>query len=397
MTDKFIGVSEDGTTYRKIYEIQQAPAPAPAPEEPAAVTLVWNVSEAQEMAGSKKITILASDPAKVASIQLFVDSAGLNVEEFTPYDFNLDTAAYIDGPHTLEAKVTLKAGGSFTESRNVSFKNATTTTPPAGGSRDKFAYVQIYPTKQGGEEWFMKMADFTPKETRFDPKATVTKNADGSFKCKSAKVRMNVFTSKGYHPEKYISNGEMMLNQKQLAERGYMQDPEDWKNGEMTGAVRVNTFAKMDNFAWYWRGGKHSDVDCEGTSYKNDLYYNGDNGWKKEQWHSGGYSGFVNKKVDAEIKAAFAAKKFVVFKAVNYNDKDGNVVLELHASLDDGKTFRLLNRRLDSGGWGNDGGHCDGAPDQKITWGGPIATFRWDNATDVDFKNFSMREIVPPT
>ena len=33
--------------------------------------------------------------------------------------------------------------------------------------------------------------------------------------------------------------------------------------------------------------------------------------------------------------------------------------------------------------------------DQIITWGGPIATFRWDNAKDVDFKFRSVREIDP--
>ena len=51
---------------------------------------------------------------------------------------------------------------------------------------------------------------------------------------------------------------------------------------------------------------------------------------------------------------------------------------------------------VDSGGWGDQGSICGGAPDQLITWGGPIATFRWDNATHVDFKNFSVREIEPP-
>jgi hypothetical protein len=28
-----------------------------------------------------------------------------------------------------------------------------------------------------------------------------------------------------------------------------------------------------------------------------------------------------------------------------------------------------------------------------LTWGGPIAMFRWDGASDVDFKWFSVREI----
>ena len=32
-------------------------------------------------------------------------------------------------------------------------------------------------------------------------------------------------------------------------------------------------------------------------------------------------------------------------------------------------------------------------PDNKLD--GPITTFRWDIPTDVDFKNLSVREIVP--
>jgi len=31
-----------------------------------------------------------------------------------------------------------------------------------------------------------------------------------------------------------------------------------------------------------------------------------------------------------------------------------------------------------------------------ITWGGPIATFRWDSAEDVDFRWLSVREIQSP-
>ena len=48
---------------------------------------------------------------------------------------------------------------------------------------------------------------------------------------------------------------------------------------------------------------------------------------------------------------------------------------------------------VDSGGWGRDGFDCGGRADQIISWGGPIATFRWDSANDVDFKSMSVREI----
>ena len=50
---------------------------------------------------------------------------------------------------------------------------------------------------------------------------------------------------------------------------------------------------------------------------------------------------------------------------------------------------------IDSGGLGREGVQCGGSPDQIINWGGPVATFRWDEAGDVDFKNLSVREISP--
>jgi hypothetical protein len=54
-----------------------------------------------------------------------------------------------------------------------------------------------------------------------------------------------------------------------------------------------------------------------------------------------------------------------------------------------------VDENIDSGGWGDEGSECGGEDDQIITWGGPIATFRWDGATNVDLKNFSVREIRP--
>ena len=62
----------------------------------------------------------------------------------------------------------------------------------------------------------------------------------------------------------------------------------------------------------------------------------------------------------------------------------------------DGKTWKKIDEKIDNGGWGKDGSRCGGTPDQIITWGGPIATFRWDGANDVDMKDFSVREIQAP-
>ena len=58
--------------------------------------------------------------------------------------------------------------------------------------------------------------------------------------------------------------------------------------------------------------------------------------------------------------------------------------------------FRGVNEIVDSGRWGSAGEECGGAPDQIISWGGPIVTYRWDNSPDVDIKDLSVREIQAP-
>jgi hypothetical protein len=55
---------------------------------------------------------------------------------------------------------------------------------------DKFGIREIYPTKPGGEEWFMNMQD-PAKDTRFNPQATITKNPDSWMYCS-----LNIVTSK---------------------------------------------------------------------------------------------------------------------------------------------------------------------------------------------------------
>lgn len=60
---------------------------------------------------------------------------------------------------------------------------------------------------------------------RFDPKAAITRNPDGSWKMPEDKVRMNVFTSTGYDQSKIPST-----NHAELASKGYMLSPNDWKD-----------------------------------------------------------------------------------------------------------------------------------------------------------------------
>src|ERR687896_1639325 len=151
----------------------------------------------------------------------------------------------------------------------------------SGGDEDDFGIQKIYPTKSGGEEWFMDMTD--GRDSRSSP-PSMTKNSDGSFEVTSSQVRYGTFTSSGYDGDEIET-----LDHGEIAEKGYMQSPNDWRDVEMTGYVKVNSGDSDENFAWYARGGRHtgsgSPEGCEGVAYKADLGYDGRVRFAKEQWH----------------------------------------------------------------------------------------------------------------
>lgn len=287
-----------------------------------------------------------------------------------------------------------------------------------GNGVDKFGIEKLYPTKTGvggGEEWYMEMRN-PMKDDRFIPINTVlnktlypfytlTRNTeDGSWKLTSTtpetKVRMHVFTSTGYNQSRIAT-----YDHSELEDKGYMQSPNDWKNIEMTGYVKLNDFDSNDEkFQWFNRGGIHytstepNAQPCEGVGYKGNLFYSGHVRFAKEQWHVS-YE-FTEKEeveavADSSIEGKWIGYKYVVYN-IEQNNNNPKTVVKMENWLDldnDGKDWIKIDEYLDDGGWGDKGEECRGASDQIITWGGPVATFRWDNARDVDFKNLSIREI----
>ena len=256
-------------------------------------------------------------------------------------------------------------------------------------SFDKFGVLKIYQTKKNAEQWYLKSNPNS--DERFSPQVTLTKNPDGSFKIKSTKVRMGVFTSTGFHPEEIDT-----LNHNKLASKGYMQSPNDWRDVEITGYVKLNS-GNNDNFDWYARGARHtgygSPQGCEGVAYKGQLFYDGSTRWIKEQWHTGGYVfGEFGKNIGS-IKGKWIGLKVIMYNIVENGKK--SVKLELWVDKNNNNDWIKAAQKTDTGGWGNTGGECGGKPDQVISWGAPIVSFRWDGATDVDMKKFSVREIEP--
>ncbi len=257
------------------------------------------------------------------------------------------------------------------------------------GTNDKFGIKKIYSTKPGGEEWYMNMQD--PNNDPRSKPPSMSKNSDGSWRVSSDQVRYGVYTSAGYRPD------DVEIDHGVITSRGYMQSPNDWKNVEMTGQVKFNSGDSGENWAWYARGGRHTGSGnpdgCEGSSLKGDLRYtDGTVRWAKEQWHvSYVFNSWKNSPASAD-------GKFVGFKAMMYNtliNGETAVKLELWVDPNNDNNWQKVYDFIDQGGWGNDGGECNGEPDQIISWGGPIASFRWDGANSVDIKNLSVREIVP--
>jgi hypothetical protein len=261
--------------------------------------------------------------------------------------------------------------------------------PPDGETNDKFGIKKIYPTKPGGEEWYMNMQD--PKNDPRTKQISMSKNSDGSWNVNENQIRYRVHTSSGYHPDDIVKDHSI------LATRGYMQYPNDWKNVEMTGQVRFNSGDDDDDWTWYARGGRNTadgwPEGCEASEYKGSLEYtSGRVRWAKEQWHvSYVFSPWKNSPASGD-------HKFVGFKTVMYNFQlDGKTAVKMESYVDpnNDNQWQKVYDFVDKGGWGSEGGECRGAPDQIITWGGPAAVFRWDNA-NIDIKNLSVREIVPP-
>ena len=258
---------------------------------------------------------------------------------------------------------------------------------------DDFGIIKLYPTKSNGEEWYIDMANPTG-DSQFDPRNTITRNPDGSWKMKATQVRMTVYTSTGYDGDDIPT-----LDHSEIATNGYMLRPNDWKNFEMTQYVNVNTSPSDDNFSPNGRGGRHTLADtppagCEGSSMKGDVFFSGKVRFAKEQWHVSYVFTSLKTLSTGSIEDKWIGIKFIVYNFVQNNEVV--VKTELWLDTNNSGNFVKVDERVDSGGWGTEGTECGGAPDQIISWGGPITTFRWDTATDVDFKNLSVREITPP-
>ena len=272
--------------------------------------------------------------------------------------------------------------------------------------QDKFGVKEIYRSKPGGEEWYINMGD-PNNDSRTDPQTTIVKNNDSeennSWKIYDNETRYDVYTSSGYKPQLITT-----LNQTELAKKGYMQSPNDWKNVEMTGYFKINSFTNSEkngvaHIELVARGGKNSDTNtlingvskqCEATTYHSNTYETGNVKFEKDLMHTQGYS--TNDPHRKNVTKEPLLGRWIGIKAVFYNIDNNSVKLEQYIDDNTDNNWDRVLTFVDDGHWGGGTPICGGSSDaQVITWGGPIAIFRWDNIDDIDIKKFSIREIQP--
>ena len=261
-------------------------------------------------------------------------------------------------------------------------------------SDDRFQIKQIYPTKPNGREWYIDMDNPRSDGLFFitsDKNITKQEDEDESWRVNDTTIRMNIDSPSGLQP---------------------------WKNVEITGYVKVvsainnsNTdngeYSVNDNTTepeldFRARSGVHnSENPCEGTSMIGLLHADGSIGWKKEIWHTGGYS---DEKSRIKVTSEPVLGRWVGWKVVIYNiNNETAVKMESYLDNLNNNYWVKASEIIDDGGWyakSSDeefhSANCNRPKDYIITGGGPLVTFRSDNLV-WDFKNLSVREIVVPS
>jgi hypothetical protein len=265
-----------------------------------------------------------------------------------------------------------------------SSSTSASTSSQGSAANDIFGTKKIFPTREGGREWYINMDDPRSDGIFFiTSDANITRQTDGSWRINNSNVRLNVDTPPNTEP---------------------------WKNVEITGYARVvdqvpikgNPEAATDDFDLNWlaRGGEHNTENpCEGSAYTAILDINGTVGWKKEIWFPGGYTD--DREADKVVTDPLL-NRWIGFKAIMYNTNNTNVKMESYIDNRNTNYWVQVTNLTDSGNWYAKSpdsefnrADCGRPKNYVITNGGSLVTFRSDNIV-WDFKNLSVREIQAP-
>jgi hypothetical protein len=304
-------------------------------------------------------------------------------------------AASISYTVTITTGVKDLAGNPMVTARTWSFTTAAPSPPPPPPPIPGTDGIkEIYPTTPGSDTWFFNPEN--PEDGQFDPNgADISKNVDGSWHLDPGTTRMLVFPKSAGLLSDDARGNLPTYDFSELAQIGHWYKPTDWKNTEMTGYFKVSSTKSGDGISFVTRSVRHNEAiqnGCGGSSYHNNIRFEGTFQYKKEQWH-------VNYDTLSPSKNGIGSimNKWVGFKGIVYNLPNGNVKLESYVDKDNNNQWQKVQELIDSGNWGDDMTHCNAdKPGAQITWGSPMIIFKSTGVT-YDFKKLSIRNIIPPT
>lgn len=237
------------------------------------------------------------------------------------------------------------------------------------------AEERLHPTIAGGREWSAQWEEArVVKPYARDPADAVLHHEDGELR-----IGSGVASVKAGRTRLKVLGG--------------------WRNVEMTIYARRGKLArKLDYQAFYLSarsGERHNDdVPCEGTSYHATARFDGTNGFKKELWHTGGYTA-LRPDPAPKFWPTVPEGKWIGMKFICRNsNRDTHVKLELYLDPDESGQWKLVSEFTDAGGWRGEKPGCDRTQDAILTEAYPAVYFRTD-FVDVELKKFSVREIAP--
>lgn len=271
-----------------------------------------------------------------------------------------------------------------------------------GEPKDISGITKIYPTKDGGREWFMNMN--YPKDSPnffITDNPNLTKLSDGSWRINASHVRMVVNTSENQNNWKDVEiTGYVRLHYLNDSQKVSISNTSDLVN-----SIRSSTpdDEEIDDLVFISRSGRHSsELPCEGTAYNGVLHTDASLGWKKEIWHTGGYTDERARHIAAEpILGKWVGWKIVVYN-IEFENKTTAVKLESYLDESNTNNWTKVTELIDGGGWYSNTNNsmffsagCDIFKDHICANAGPLIIFRTDNLV-LDFKQLSIREIQPP-
>jgi hypothetical protein len=270
--------------------------------------------------------------------------------------------------------------------------------PSPVANADPFGLQMLKPTKSGGQVWFIYNTDFNDDPQVYTESASLeylvhnVVDVDGTRFSISKDDVFKCYIS----PSTGLDNTKCITDQQEMARRGYMQSPQDWRNVEFTGQFVVFKESTTDFITFGFRGGRHvgngSPAGCTGSSYLVEIAmtHGGMIRVRKESWNISIHNWL------SQVVSGFDSTKVCGWslKILVYNTQDSNGVnVEVWLAPQNDNHFTKVLSGVDTGQINTDAPTCNcTVAGQPLTWGAPAIMMQGTGGT-FGFKNLTIREI----